>query len=124
MQDQNQFQQLIMMYNQLKNGAEDIKTLIEKENYDDALTMIKAREPIYLNCKCVRKFLELTPVQETELNLLLDELKTIELYNIQLLEAGMAQVRQELKKTHQSKKLHNAYNSDANAVGNIANFEE
>ena len=31
MQDQQQFEQLILQYNQLKNGAEEIKRMIEIE---------------------------------------------------------------------------------------------
>ena len=61
MQDKQQFDQLIMQYNQLKNGSEDIRQLIQKEDFDTAMTMLKARESLFLNCKCMRKYLELTP---------------------------------------------------------------
>ena len=69
MQDQQQFEQLMLQYNQLKSGSELIRDLIEKEDFDTAMTMLKTREPLFLNCKCMRKFLELTPEQEKELNL-------------------------------------------------------
>ena len=41
---------------------------------------IKSRtEEIFLNCKCMRNYLELTPTQEKELNKLLDELRELEI---------------------------------------------
>ena len=60
MKDKQQFEQLMLQYEQLKNGSEDIFHLIENEDYDGAITMIKSRESIFLNCKCMRKYLELT----------------------------------------------------------------
>ena len=51
MQDEQQFEQLMMLYQQLKNGAEDISRMIDKEDYDSALTMLNSREQIFINCK-------------------------------------------------------------------------
>ena len=68
MHDDNQFEQLMLQYEQLKNGANDIMQMIQEEDYDGAITMIKSREPIFLNCKCMRKYLELTPEQEQQAN--------------------------------------------------------
>ena len=124
MQDRGQFEQLMMMYNQLKNGSEDIKRLISNEDYDGAITMIKAREPIFLNCKCMRKFLELTPDEETELNTLLDEIRALEVENMQTLEKNMLQVKMELRKTQQNNKIQHAYDIDTNSGGSLINIEE
>ena len=74
MQDKQQFDQLMLQYNQLKNGSEEIHHLIQKEDFDTAMTMLKSREALFLNCKCMRKYLELTPDQEQELNTLLEEI--------------------------------------------------
>lgn len=41
MQDEKQFEQLIMQYTQLKNGSEDISRMIDNEDFDNAITMIK-----------------------------------------------------------------------------------
>jgi hypothetical protein len=67
-QSEEQFEQLMLQYNQLKNGAEDIHRMILNEDFDSAMTMIQAREDIFLNCKCMRKYLELTPVQQKALD--------------------------------------------------------
>ena len=82
MQDEKQFEQLIMQYTQLKNGSEDISRMIDNEDFDNAITMIKNREHLFLSCKCIRKYLDLTPVQQKELDTLLDEIRDLELKNI------------------------------------------
>ena len=119
MQDEKQFEQLMLQYTQLKNGAEEIRRMIENEDYDSAITMIKARESVFLNCKCMRKYLELTPVQEKELETMLDELRELELSNIKYLEKGMENVQTELKKTHKTQKIQQAYDFSEDYKGSI-----
>ena len=124
MQSEQQFEQLIMQYNQLKNGSADIRRMIEQEDFDEAITMRNRREELFLNCKCMRNYLELTPVQEKELNTVLDELRLMELENIRMLERGMAQVQKELKQVQKNEKIQQAYDFGENQSGNIINFEE
>lgn len=124
MQDKQQFEQLIMQYNQLKNGSEDIRRMIENEDFDGAITMLKTRESIFLNCKCMRKFLDLTPSQEKELNAVLEELRTLELENIKILEQGMIEVQKELKRTQRNEKIQQAYDFNEDATGSIVNISE
>ena len=124
MQDEKQFEQLIMQYTQLKNGSEDISRMIDNEDFDNAITMIKNREHLFLSCKCIRKYLDLTPVQQKELDTLLDEVRDLELKNIKKLEAGKDKIQMELKKSQQSQKFQKAYDFDANYSGNIINIQE
>lgn len=124
MQDEQQFEQLMLQYNQLKNGAEDISRMIENEDFDSALTMIKSREEIFLNCKCMRRYLELTPLQERALNKLLDELRELELDNIRTLSQNMVEVQQELKRTQQNEKIQHAYEYGEDQKGSIINLSE
>ena len=124
MQDEKQFEQLMLQYTQLKNGAEDIAQMIEKENFDSALTMLKSREELFLSCKCIRKYLELTQTQEKELNILLDELKELELNNMRTLAKSMADLKTELKTAQQNEKLQQAYDFNVDQTGNILNIEE
>ena len=124
MQDEKQFEQLILQYNQLKNGAEEIARMIKAEDFDAAITMIKSREELFLNCKCMRKYLDLTQVQEKELEVLLDEIRTLEITNIKMLEKGMEDVQTELKRTQQSQKLRQAYDIGAENSGNIVNYHQ
>jgi len=124
MQDEQQFEQLMLQYNQLKNGSEDIKRMIESEDYDSAITMLKNREQIFMNCKCMRKFLELTPVQTKELDKVLDELRALEMENIKNLTKSMEEVKKQLKINQKNEKIHNAYDFDENQKGSILNVEE
>lgn len=124
MQDEQQFEQLIMQYNQLKNGALDIRRMIEKEEFDSAMTMIKSRESIFLNCKCMRNYLDLTPEQEEILNKTLDELRTLEQENMEILQNGLREVAIELKRTNQVKKFQEAYDFDETQKGNLINYTE
>ncbi len=124
MQDEQQFEQLMLQYNQLKNGSEEISRLIDKEDFDNAITMIKNREPMFLNCKCMRKYLELTPVQQKELDNLLEEIRDLEMANIKKLEAGKENVLAELKKSQKTQKIQRAYDFDADYSGSILNIKE
>ena len=124
MQDQQQFEQLMLQYNQLKNGAEEIKRMIEIEDFDSAMTMLKSRESLFLSCKCMRKYLELTEEQEKELNVLLEELKSLEMGNIELLQTGMKQVQMELKRSQQAEKIQQAYDFDESQRGSIINYSD
>ena len=125
MQSEQQFNQLMMQYEQLKNGALDIAAMIEREDYDSAITMLKTREQVFLSCKCMRRYLELTSVQQKEVDKIVEEIKTLELENINKLKSSMETVQLEIAKTQKSQKIHNAYNNDAlNANGNILNIEK
>ena len=124
MQDEKQFEQLMMQYTQLKNGSEDIARMIDNEDFDNAITMIKNREQLFLSCKCMRKYLELTPVQQKELETLLDEIREQELINMKKLEQGMDAVQLELKKSQQSQKIQQAYDFNTDQSGSILNVQE
>ena len=124
MQDEQQFEQLMLQYRQLKNGAEDIRRMIDNDDYDSALTMIKSRESIFLNCKCMRKYLDLTPVQEKELNEIIDEIRELELTNMKVLERAMSDVQMELKKAQKNEKIQQAYDFDEDKKGGIINITE
>ena len=111
-QSEQQYEQLLMQYQQLLQGAQDISAMIDREDYDSAITMIKAREKMLLNCKCIRKYLELTPVQKKEIDKVFNDLKQLELSNIKKLQKSMDIVQAELTKTQKSQKLQQAYGND------------
>lgn len=124
MQNEQQYEQLMMQYNQLKNGAEEIHRMIQNEDFDSAMTMINSREELFLNCKCMRKYLELTPVQERALNKLLEELRELELDNIRMLSQNMVELQQEIRQTQQNEKIQQAYDFDESQKGSIINVAE
>jgi len=122
--DDDQFEQLMLQYRQLKYGSEEIRRLIEKEDFDSAITMLQTREPVFLNCKCMRKFLELTPEQEQELNDIIKELQESETQNIEYLRNSMDNVKKELQKAQKTEKIQQTYVYDDSLNGNIVNVEE
>ena len=124
MQDENQYEQLILQYNQLKNGAEDISKMIDNEEYDSAITMLKSREPLFTSCKNIRRYLEMTPVQQKEADALMEEIRELELKNIKKLEKSMDEVKLELVKAQKNQKIQQAYDSDIDSMGSIINIQE
>jgi len=124
MQNEEQYELLIMQYTQLKNGAEDIARMIENEDYDSAITMIKSREDVFMNCKSMRRYLELTPTQKNEVEKLVDEIRTLELKNIKKIEKNMEEVQAELTLSQKTQKIQNAYDTNENLQGSIVNVEE
>lgn len=124
MQDEQQFEQLMLQYNQLRNGSEDIARMIAKEDFDSAITMIKNREQLFLSCKCMRNYLELTPVQQKQADEILEEIRNLEMQNIKTLQKSMDEVQTELKKTQQSQKFQQAYDNADEATGSIINIQE
>lgn len=124
MRSEQQFEQLMLQYEQLKNGSKDIMQLIDEEDFDGAITMIKARESVFLNCKCMRKYLELSPEQEKQANSILDEIRTLEAQNIETLKERMQAVKGELLKTQKSEKIKKAYGYDESQKGSIVNLQE
>ena len=125
MQDEEQYKQLLMQYTQLRNGAQEISNMIAREDYDSAITMIKNREQIFLNCKCMRRYLDLTPEQQYEVDKVFEELKSIEENNMQTLEKVMEEVQSELARTQKLQKIQKAYvNNNEDAAGSMVNVKE
>ena len=124
MQNEQQYDQLMLQYNQLKNGAEEIRKMIDKDNFDSAMSMIKSREQLFLSCKCIRNYLELTPVQKKDLDTLLDEIRELEMDNIRLLSKKMSEVQDELRVAQKNEKIQKAYEFDENQSGSIVNYKE
>jgi len=123
MQSEQQYEQLMLQYNQLKNGAIDIARLLEKEDFDSAINLIKIRESIFLSCKTIRRYLELTPEQQKEVDKIFNEIKELELKNINTLQESIENVKSELIRTQKVQKLNKAYSSNDNSQGTIVNFE-
>ena len=125
MQSEQQFRQLMMQYEQLKNGAVDIAGMIEREDFDSAINMLRSREQLFLNCKIIRRYLELTPVQQKQADKIYEEIKELELKNIKMLEKGMDEIQQELSKTQKSQKLKQAYGGNIDGSnGSILNIKD
>ena len=123
MKSEQQFQQLMLQYQQLKNGAEEIARLIEAEDYDSAITLIKQRENLFLGCRTIRRYLEFTPEQKKQADKIFNEIKDLEQKNIQTLQNSMENIKSELARTQAVIKLNKAYRNSSDDNGTILNME-
>ena len=124
MQDKQQFEQLMLQYNQLKNSALEIRRMIENNDFDSAMTMLKIREPLFLNCKCIRKYLELSPDEKKDVDKIFKEIQILEEENIKYLSESMAEVQAELKLSIQTEKIQQAYEFNESQSGSIINLQD
>ena len=125
MYSEQQYEQLLLQYNQLKAGAENIASMIENENFDEAITFLQSREQLFLSCKNILRYLELTDEQQKVIDNVINELRELEQKNIAQLQEGMNQVQAEITKTQKSQKLQNTYtNTREDDSGSILNIEE
>lgn len=124
MRNNQQYEQLIMQYNQLKVGAEDIYRLINLEDFDSAISMIKSRESTFLNCKCMLKYLELTEEQKKTVDNIIKDIKILEQRNMSILKERMDAIKAELEKTKKTEKILRAYDIAENQTGSIINVQE
>ena len=124
MESEQQFEQLMLQYEQLKNGAEDIMRLMEEEDFDGAITMTKSREAVFLNCKCIQRYLELTPEQKKKADEITEEIRKLEKRNIDYLSKNIEKVNLELKKTQKTEKIQMAYDFDEDQKGSIVNIQD
>ncbi|MBQ7126796.1 flagellar protein FliT [bacterium] len=124
MRNNQQYEQLMMQYKQLSVGSDEILRLINIEDFDSAITMIKSRESLFLSCKCMLKFLELTENQQKEVDTIVNEIRNKEKRNIDILQERMDGIKTELTKTRKTEKILRAYDIGKNNPGGIINLQE
>ena len=124
MQDNQQFEQLMLLYNQLKNGSIEISKMIDDENLDSAITMLSSRESIINTCKNIRRYLEFTPAQKEEVDKIVEEIKVLEEQNIEKIRIGMENIQLEIRKSQQTQKIRQAYDVDNEEESEILNIKE
>ena len=95
----------------------DISWGTDIEDFDSAISMTKSREAIFLNCKCMQKYLDLTPEQKKKADSIIEEIKNLEKRNIDYLSDNIEKVNQELKKTQKTEKIQMAYEFDEDQKG-------
>lgn len=107
---QGQFEQLMMYYTQLKNMADDMKKMLEKESYNEALTMLNHRERVVKELKLMMNYIELTPAQRKEVDAIREELRVQEAENIEKLQKDMEDVKYELDIVSSKVRFRHKYN--------------
>ena len=107
---EKQFQQLMMYYNQLKEMAIQISRMLEKELYNDALTMLNHRKRVVTELGLILRYLKMTTKQKQIVEKIKKEILEIEGQNIQKLQKDMEDVKYELDIVSSKVKFRNKYN--------------
>ncbi len=123
---EKQFEQLMLYYNQLKEMAVQISVMLEKESYNDALTMLNNRKRVVREMGLIERYLELNPKQKKVVEDIKKEIMEIEAKNIQKLQTDMEDVKYELDIVSAKVKFRNKYNpyEAEQATGNVINIKD
>ena len=106
----NQFNQLMLYYNQLKGMAEELTVMLANESYNDALTMLNNRERVVKELNLILKYIVLTEAQQKAVDEIRAEIKTMEAANIERLQKDMEDVKYELDVVSSKVRFRHKYN--------------
>lgn len=120
----NQFEQLKLIYNQFFAMAENIKNMVEKEEYNEALSLVNQKEKLLKKLLLVRKAAVLEPEEKEQLKIIEAQLSEKELENINMLRFLHEKVKSELIETNKKLKISNAYSQNINETGKHVNLTE
>ncbi|MCQ2738865.1 MAG: hypothetical protein MJ237_01415 [bacterium] len=124
MRNKQQYEQLMLQYSQIKTCSENISKMIDSERFDEAITLLKSREALFLNCKCIQKYLTLTVEQKNNVDEIVSQIRELEKKNISMLAENMAVVKEQISEAKRNEKLLHAYDFDEKHIGSILNLEE
>ena len=121
-----QYNQLMLYYTQLKNMAEELKILLEKEAYNEAITMLNNRDRVLKELSLILKFIELTPKQKKEVNKIKAELKELESENMEKLKKDMEDLKYELDIVSSKVRFRHKYNpyESERKTGNVVDTKD
>ena len=116
----------MLYYNQLKEMAIQIAVMLEKESYNDALTMLNNRKRVVREMGLIERYLELNSKQKKIVENIKKEIREIEAKNIQKLQTDMEDVKYELDIVSAKVKFRNKYNpyEAEQASGNVINIKD
>lgn len=119
------FEQLKMLYAQFFNVADEIKSMVEADEYNEAISKLQYKDSLIEKLAHLKKNITLNPEEETEINEIEDKLKIKEQENISLLIGLRDEVSAELKKTNKNLRVNSAYNVQKNDnQGSMIDFSE
>lgn len=116
--------QLKRLYNQFFNIADEIKSLVEKEEFQEALSKIQYKDTLIKKFVTEKKSIVLSEEDKKEVQELDKLLIEKEESNLQMLKELHAKVGAELNKTNKNLKLNNAYAALNKPKGSILDFSE
>lgn len=98
-----------LLYNQFFNLEEEIRTLIEEENYEEASLKVESKSKLMTKLFNAQKTAELNSEEKIKLQELTQKLREKDRLNIKLLTELKGGVEEALKSTKQKVKVNSAY---------------
>ena len=118
---EKQFEQLMLYYNQLKEMAFQISGMLEREAYNEALTMLNHRKRVVKELGLMLRYIEMTDEQKQIVDNIRNEIYKIEAESIKKLQKDMEDVKYELDIASSKVRFRNKYNpyEVEQATGNV-----
>lgn len=119
-----QLEQLKNFYNQFSNLADEIKSMIDAQEYNEAITKVIQKETLVNQFLNVRKMVTLSAEEKTEVEAIEKNLMAREKENIDRLTNLRQELSSELNKTKKNLRLNNAYTMNKKEQGSIVDLSE
>jgi len=121
----SQFETITLLYQQLVNLADEIRSMIEKEEYNELMLKLNYKEALLLKFSTMRKNTVFDQEQQQRIQKIEHVLMEKEGANVRLLESLHSDVAVELKRVNNRLKVNKAYSGQGNREpGSILNTLE
>lgn len=104
-----QFQNLELLYNQLLNLADEIKMMVDKEQYEEAVEKMQYKDKLIKKLINTKKTVVFLPEDQEKLELIEKRLQEKEQNNIELANRIFKEMGENLNKTKSKVKISSAY---------------
>lgn len=104
-----QFQNLELLYNQLLNLADEIKMMVDKEQYEEAVEKMQYKDKLIKKLINTKKTVDFSAEDQQKLELIEKRLQEKEQNNIELANKIFEEMGESLNKTKKKVKISSAY---------------
>jgi hypothetical protein len=111
------FEQLKLIYNQFFNLATEIKSMINNEEYNEAISKLQYKEALIEKFATAKKTMNLTETEMKEMHEIEAKFIEAERNNLDFLKNLRSEVANELKKVNSNLKITKAYSKKAESQG-------
>lgn len=121
----SQFEQLKMLYNQFLTLAAEIKSMIDQEEYNEAISKLQHKNTLIQRLATIKKNLALSEEENEEILKIEEMVKDAEKTNLEYMKGLRSEVAAELKKINKTLKVSNAYSKgNSQQQGSILDLSE
>lgn len=120
-----QFEQLKILYKQILATSVEIKNLIEREDYDEALSRETHKSQLISKVNFVKNTFDLTDFEQSTLRKIVEDIQKQEMENLEILKSLKDDTATKLKALNAKSKITNKYSGDIEPQeGSILDFNE